>query len=127
MNEIAEVLIKIAGVIGAASVIITLIYKIFKFIEQQKRQDTEIEKLKVERHDYESVKDGMLSLLRAELIRSGEKYIEQKWIPIYAKDAYENLYKAYHNLGGNGTMTQLYENVMKLPTSPPKNVRSESK
>lgn len=46
MNEIAETITKIAAVIGAASVIITLIYKIFKFIEQQKRQDVEIEKLK---------------------------------------------------------------------------------
>ena len=46
MNEIAEIIIKVAAVIGAASVIITLIYKIFKFIEQQKQQDVEIEKLK---------------------------------------------------------------------------------
>ena len=43
MNEIAELIIKVAAVIGAASVIITLIYKI---IEQQKQQDVEIEKLK---------------------------------------------------------------------------------
>lgn len=46
MNEIAETITKVAAVIGAASVIITLIYKIFKFIEQQKQQDIEIEKLK---------------------------------------------------------------------------------
>lgn len=46
MNEIAEVIIKFAAVIGGASVIITLIYKIFKFIDRQKEQDAEIEKLK---------------------------------------------------------------------------------
>ena len=46
MNEIAETLTKIAAVIGAVSVIITLIYKIFSFIERQKQQDAEIEKLK---------------------------------------------------------------------------------
>lgn len=46
MNEIAEIIIKVAAVIGAASVIITLIYKIFKFIDRQKEQDAEIEKLK---------------------------------------------------------------------------------
>ena len=62
----------------------------------------------------------MLSLLRGELIRDGEKYIEQGWIPIYAKEAYEKAYKAYHGLGGNGSITELYENVIDLPTIRPK-------
>ena len=66
---------------------------------------------------YKSIQDGMLSLLRAELIRSGEKYIEQGWIPIYAKDAYDKAYKAYHGLGGNGSMTELHDSVMSLLTT----------
>ncbi|MCQ2479016.1 MAG: hypothetical protein MJ120_00140 [Clostridia bacterium] len=61
--------------------------------------------------------DALLTLSRAELIRSGQKYIERKKVPIYAKDAYDKLYQAYHNLGGNGTMTELHEKVMKLPES----------
>ena len=77
-------------------------------------------RLKDEKEDYNSIKDGMLSLLRAELIRSGEKYIGQGWIPIYAKDAYDKAYKAYHELGGNGTMTELYNKIMPLPTVAPK-------
>ena len=77
-------------------------------------------RMKEEKEDYQSIKDGMLSLLRAELIRSGEKYIEQDWIPIYAKDAYDKAYKAYHELGGNGTMTELHTKIMALPTVPPK-------
>ena len=72
-------------------------------------------KLKEEKEDYESIKYGMLSLLRAELIRSGEKYLEQGWISIYARDAFEKAYSAYHGLGGNGTITKLYEDVMELP------------
>ncbi|MBQ9375470.1 MAG: hypothetical protein IJU04_03930 [Ruminococcus sp.] len=78
------------------------------------------QKLNEEKEDYSAVKAGMLSLLRAELIRSGEKYISQSWVPIYAKDAYDKAYKAYHGLGGNGTMTELYTKVMALPTVPPK-------
>ena len=58
----------------------------------------------------------MLSLLRAELIRSGEKYMEREYVAIYAKDAYDKAYIAYHGLGGNGTMTQLHTKVMELPT-----------
>lgn len=69
---------------------------------------------------YKSIQDGMLSLLRAELIRSGEKYIGQGWVPIYGKDAYDKAYKAYHGLGGNGSMTELHDSVMSLPTTKPK-------
>ena len=46
MNELADAIIKISAVIGASAVIITLIYKIFKFFDNQKKQDFEIEKLK---------------------------------------------------------------------------------
>lgn len=77
-----------------------------------------IAKIKQQKKESNSLKDGMLSLLRAELIRSGEKYLEKEWVPIYAKDAYDKAYNAYHGLGGNGTMTQLHEQVMELPTSP---------
>lgn len=76
---------------------------------------------------YKSIQNGMLSLLRAELIRSGEKYIEQGWIPYYAREAYEKAYKSYHGLGGNGSMAQLFEAVMKLPTVRPKNRKGENK
>lgn len=73
-----------------------------------------------EKHKYDSLQSGMLSLLRAELIRSGEKYIEQDYVPIYAKDAYDKAYEAYHGLGGNGTMTELHTKVMALQTTKPK-------
>lgn len=75
-------------------------------------------KLKDEKEDYSSIKDGMLSLLRAELIRSGEKYLSQGWLHIYAKDAYDKAYKAYHELGGNGTLTNMHDKIMELPTVP---------
>ena len=77
-----------------------------------------VTRVRRQKKENDSLKEGMLSLLRAELIRSGEKYIEKKWVPIYAKDAYDKAYCAYHGLGGNGTMTQLHEQVMELPTSP---------
>lgn len=61
---------------------------------------------------------GTQSLLRAELIRSGEKYIERGWIEVYAKDAYDKCYQSYHHLGQNGTMDDMHEKVMDLPTNP---------
>lgn len=62
-----------------------------------------------------SLKDGLLSLLKAEIIRSHDKYTRKGFCPIYAKDALEKAYTAYHNLGGNGAMTRLYEDIIDLP------------
>ena len=62
-----------------------------------------------------ALQDGMLSLLRAEIIRSHDKYSEKEFCPIYAKDAIDKAYNAYHTLGGNGTITVLYKEIMALP------------
>lgn len=74
--------------------------------------------------DSNALKEGMLSLLRAELIRQHDKWSSQGYCPIYAKDALEKAYKAYHQLGGNGTMTRIYENTMALDTEPEQNNES---
>ncbi len=59
-------------------------------------------------------KDGLRCLLRAEIIRCYDKYTERGEIPIYAKEALEKEYKAYHKLGGNDVATDLYNKTMKL-------------
>jgi len=59
---------------------------------------------------------GLQSLLRAELIRTYEKSIDRGYCPIYSKDAFEKCYTAYHNLGGNGVIDEIYNAVMALPT-----------
>ena len=86
---------------------------------------TLLARLREQKKESDSMKDGMLSLLRAELIRSGEKYLERKYAPIYAIDAYDKAYIAYHGLGGNGTMTQLHTKVMELPTQDDTNNRTK--
>ena len=61
-----------------------------------------------------SLKEGLLSLLRAELIRSHDKYTKKGFCPLYAKEAIEKAYNAYSALGGNGAMKQVYEETMSL-------------
>lgn len=63
-----------------------------------------------------AIEDGLQSLLRAEIIRANEKYIGQGFCPVYAKEALKRAYQAYHALGGNDVATQLYEDIIKLPT-----------
>lgn len=65
-----------------------------------------------------ALENGMLSLLRAEIIRQNDKWTEKGYCPIYAKDALEKAYNSYHELGGNGTMTKLYNETIALDEEP---------
>lgn len=67
-----------------------------------------------------AVADGVQCLLRAEIIRNHDKYMEKKYCPIYAKEALRRAYDAYHTLHGNDVATALYHETMALPTEPPK-------
>ena len=67
------------------------------------------------RKENTAIKEGMLSLLRAEIIRQHDKYTQRQYCPIYAKDALTKAYAAYHSLGGNGTITKIYNETMQLP------------
>lgn len=71
---------------------------------------------------FKAFRNGLQCLLRAEIIRSHEKYVELKgYCPIYAKEALTRAYKAYHTLKGNDVATALYEEIMALPETPPHN------
>lgn len=73
------------------------------YIKMRRKRDTALE-------------DGVQCLLRAEIIRSHDKYIDRGFCPIYAKEALKRAYAAYHALGGNDVATGLYNAVMELPT-----------
>ena len=62
-----------------------------------------------------AIKAGIQCLLRAEIVRSYDKYTEKGYCPIYAKEALTKAYGAYHALGGNDVATGLYHAVMELP------------
>lgn len=67
-----------------------------------------------------ALEDGLQCLLRAEIIRNHDKYLDKGYCPIYAKEALKRAYAAYHELHGNDVATQLYHETMALPTEPPK-------
>lgn len=73
-----------------------------------------------------AMQDGLQCLLRAEMIRQHEKSTERGFCPIYAKDALRREYEAYHALGGNGVITDLYNDIIDLPETPQtKRIKSE--
>lgn len=68
-----------------------------------------------------AVENGVQCLLRAEIIRQYEKWIDRKYCPLYAKEALRREYEAYHQLGGNDVATRLYQEALQLPSDAPKN------
>lgn len=54
---------------------------------------------------------GMMLLLRIQLIQYHDKYMEQGSIPSYAYDNFAEMYKVYHELGGNGMITKMKDEI----------------
>ncbi len=61
--------------------------------------------------------NGLQCLLRIKIIDLHDKYSQQKYCPIYAKENLTRAYSAYHALGGNDVATDLYRQIMELPES----------
>lgn len=59
---------------------------------------------------------GMKAIMRRELKIIYEKHVvRERPIGVDEKDEATEIYTAYHDLGGNGTGTKLYEAIMELP------------
>lgn len=70
---------------------------------------------KIRKAEQEAIKKGIQALLRDRIIEQYNKYMEKGYIPIYAMDNVEAMYREYHALGGNGTITDLYKELKELP------------
>ena len=61
------------------------------------------------------IEEGVLSMLHDRLYQACQYYIVRGSIELAGLKNIEYLYRAYHALGGNGTVTELYERVKELP------------
>ena len=66
--------------------------------------------------EQDAIKLGMQALLRDRIISAYNHYMDKGYCPIYARENVRRLYEQYHNLGGNGTVTHLVEELEELPT-----------
>ncbi len=57
---------------------------------------------------------GTMLLLRVQLIEYHDKYMKLGEIPSYAYENFEEMYEAYHKLGGNGMITKMKEEIEEL-------------
>ncbi len=70
--------------------------------------------LKNQKKDRDANSKGTMLLLRVQLIEYHDKYTQKGSIPSYAYDNFEEMYEAYHALGGNGMVTKMHEEINEL-------------
>ena len=72
-------------------------------------------RVKTEIEEQNTLKLGLQALLRDRIIQAYYCYMGKGYYPIYARENVNALYTQYHNLGCNGTITDLIEALNKLP------------
>ena len=73
-------------------------------------------KVKDDAKKRKALEDGVCALLRSQIIHDFNSYTDKGYCPIYGRENVDSMYDAYHKLGGNGTITDLVEDLKKLPT-----------
>ena len=71
--------------------------------------------------DNKTMKLSILSLIRSQIVGKCEKYIQEGYLPEYARYCLEDLFKQYKALGGNHGIEILVQNCFKLPPVERKN------
>ena len=70
--------------------------------------------LKKQKKDRDANGKGTMLLLRVQLIDYHDRYTKQGNIPSYAYENFVEMYDAYHDLGGNGMITKMYDEICEL-------------
>lgn len=97
---------------------ILLGYIVWLLKEQKKKQEKDAKERdariaeEYEKRDANSV--GTMLLLRVQLIEYHDKYMKLGGIPSYAYENFNEMYKAYHRLGGNGMVTKMKQEIEEL-------------
>ena len=70
--------------------------------------------LKRQKRDRDANGKGTMLLLRVQLIKYHDRYMALGHIPSYALENFIEMYEAYHELGGNGMVTEMYKEILEL-------------
>lgn len=70
--------------------------------------------LKEQKKERNANSRGTMLLLRVQLIEYHDKYTALGHIPSYAYQNFVEMYETYHELGGNGMVTKMYDEIKEL-------------
>ena len=101
----------ICSLISAVVTIGNVVFTTAMSSRSEKKRRADVEEIR-QNDRTKQIESGLQSLF----IRSHEKYMDKEYCPVYAREALTRIYESYHGLGGNGTMTELYHQVIALPT-----------
>lgn len=73
-------------------------------------------KLKARKKKDIAIEEGVQALLRNELIRRYREYKTKGEMTILDRENIEAMFKQYKNLGGNGTVKELMNELLEVPT-----------
>ena len=65
--------------------------------------------------EYLSIRSGIRSILRNEIVRIYETYMSLGYCPSFMKKNIEEIYNSYHKLKGDGMATSMVLELYKLP------------
>ncbi|MFV0402270.1 MAG: hypothetical protein ACK5LX_16865 [Oscillospiraceae bacterium] len=99
-----------AGITAATGFAVKRLYSKF-----QRERDERILIEEQAKAEQKIIKEGILAILHDRLYQACRFHISQRKITVADLKNVEYLYDSYHDLGGNGTGTQLYNRVCGLP------------
>lgn len=70
--------------------------------------------LQNQKKDRDANSRGTMLLLMVQLIEYHDRYVAEGEIPSYAYENFDKMYQAYKDLGGNGMVTKMYEEIKDL-------------
>lgn len=108
----------IVAIISAVSSVAVSVFSGIMAVYGKKHAKLRKEEMeKYERWDElrQNVAAGMRCTLRNSILEKCKQYIKLEHCPIHIKQQVEEEYGIYHNLGGNGTVTQIYKKFLDLP------------
>lgn len=73
------------------------------------------DKSRMEKQKYEALERGLMALLHGQIIRSYHFCMSNGWIDVDDLATFISMCEEYTNLGGNGAVNHLKENVKGLP------------
>ena len=74
-----------------------------------------MKELKDNRNSNKAMKQGMVLLMRSQIVGKCEKYQDLGYLPDYARSCLEDLFKEYKTLGGNHGVEKLVDKTYELP------------
>lgn len=104
----------------AFPIVLTALMSYVVWMLQEQRKQKAIDNAERDKRILEEKKlrennsNGTMLLLRVKLIEYHDRYMARGTIPSYAYENFMEMYKTYHALGGNGTVTKMKNEIEEL-------------